>query len=139
MRTFFTSELSIDTTSIVWARNFFRVISKDVPTDFDAGEGAYPPYSLHDEEIDVFLNATKVGSYFIPWEALALKIETDQTYAESISMSGYQQTFRSARELASDVRNRFKANMLKFYPTEVQQQIVSGGSNISTNQLKIGF
>lgn len=115
-KTFDDSKLiEADSTSQDWALAWFRVITRDKPTN-----GVYPIYSLTDSEIIGYLNITAsyLGSekHYLPFEAVAVKIETDPTYALSISWEGFSETRRNPLEIAQSLRKTYRNLLGKCYP-----------------------
>lgn len=107
---------------IEWGLAWYRFLSGDKPSDITANE-VYPQYSLTDEEIEGLLTITSVvfdgSSYYVPHEALVMKIMTDPTYAVQVSEESYSQTFVSPHKLAENIRGLAQRHLEKLYPGDV--------------------
>lgn len=93
-----------DPTSLAWALNWARRFAGDVP----AGDGAWPPASLEDEEWQAWLGATATTVsgvvYYRPHEAAANAIVSNPHWARRLSLMGLSQEFRTAEEAAGAIR-----------------------------------
>ena len=93
----------------LFALAYVRFLLEDKP---DAASN-YPSQSLQDEEINVFLEGTRVQDkaseggddtyYYFPHRAAARIIRSRPSYADSYGFSGYRQTNRNASEIANAI------------------------------------
>lgn len=125
MKTYDIQELaSKDATSLTWGLAWCRLLAKETPSD-----GVFPVFSLEDEEWNALLGATSVSSrdtiYFLPWEAVALKLLTDPSYALSVTEEGYSQAFRSPEEIANHLRGVVASTLAGLYPPEMSSSMGS--------------
>lgn len=116
MKTYVIDDLELrDPTSIDWALAFARFLARETPVN-----SVFPAHSLEDEEWVAMLETTARAqggiSYYLPHEAVAVKILTDPTYALSVTEEGYSGTFRSPEALAAYLRTEYGRNFADLYP-----------------------
>ena len=93
----------------LWALAYARFLLEDKP---DAASN-YPAGSLQDEEINVFLEGTRVQDktsgggddtyFYFPHRAAARIIRSRPSYADTYSFSGYRQSNRDASTIANAI------------------------------------
>ena len=107
-----------DATSKLWALNWYRFLTNDKPVN-----DVYPHYSLTDEEIEGLLSLTSReydgDRYYLPFEAVALRISSDPAYATNVSQDGYSAQYASAARLSSNIRAVALRHTAHLYPREI--------------------
>ncbi len=93
----------------LWALAYARFLLEDKP---DAASN-YPAGSLQDEEINMYLEGTRVQDkaseggdgtyYYFPHRAVADIIRSRPSFADTYGFSGYRQTNRNASENANAI------------------------------------
>lgn len=105
-------------TSVEWGLVWCRMLAKETPSD-----GVFPAFSIEDEEWSGLLLATSKEvagvRYYLPWEAVAVKLLTDPTWAMNVTEEGYSQAFRSPEDIANHLRGVVANSMSSLYPAEI--------------------
>lgn len=122
-KTYDTTNLGLGTpNSLAWGLAWYRFLSNDKPVN-----EVYPQYSLEDEEIEGLLEVTSLRvdglKYYLPHEALVMRITTDPTYAVQVSEESYSQTFLSPQKLAENIRGSAALHLRNEYPEEIRNQV----------------
>jgi hypothetical protein len=119
-KTYDTTDLTLSApSSLAWGLAWYRFLSNDKPVN-----AVYPQYSLDDEEVEGLLEITALRvdgqKYYLPHEALIMRITTDPTYAVQVSEESYSQTFLSPQKLAENIRGAAALHLKGEYPEDIR-------------------
>ena len=104
-RTYNPADLALDDPkSLAWALAWARRFAADVPD----GAGAWPDYSMTDEEWQGWLNATALRDqdgvvWYYPHVAAARAIQAMPNWLSKVSVGGVFQEYRTAGEAAAAI------------------------------------